>query len=139
MKKQIINFDSLPKLSYGILNKDFLNNLPEDFIEIVGKDFNINEMDEKFLNFIMFLFISKKHITKKNFKIMIKNLFEILNNIGVDPLIQKKFRTFLMEDAEIVKEYDNEKYDDLFYELLDCCEVRKGTINMKIWGKFIFM
>jgi hypothetical protein len=133
------NFNQLPKLSEVLINKEFLSNIPDNFINIVGKDFNIKVMDDKFYNLIIFLFISKKYISKMNFKLMIKKIFECLNIIGVHQTIQNKYKLFLYQEIDSVNEMNTHKYDELFLELQNYCENRNGNINIKYWNKFVFI
>jgi hypothetical protein len=106
--------------------------MPNKIKSQIPSDFNINELDEKFNNFIMFLFISRYHITKKNFKTLVTGLFDILSDLGVDNEIQSKYRMFLYSEMEYeyIEEFDNSKYDDFLQVLNECCELRNCTFDL---------
>lgn len=88
------DIESLPKLSDGIVNKNVIQNVPLNLQSLVPSGFNFKELDHKFSDFIKFLFISRKHITKKNFKFLVDGIFEILTELGVEPEIKNKFISF---------------------------------------------
>jgi hypothetical protein len=71
------DIDSLPKISDGIINKDVIKDVPDNLNSFVPGEFNFNELDQKFSDFIKFLFISRKNITKKKFKFLVQGLFNI--------------------------------------------------------------
>ena len=84
-------------------------------------------MDQKFSNFIKFLYISKKF--KKNFKFLVQGLFNILTDLGVESEIENKFKSFLNSEVEISTDFYVEKYDNLALELLEYCDKRQCTFD----------
>jgi hypothetical protein len=135
-KKKIVldinfEFDSLPKLSEGIVNKEVIMNIPDNLKSFIPEGFNFKELDQKFSDFIKFLFISKKHISKKNFKMLVQGLFNILTELGVDREIQIMYRDFLFNEVEIIKDFNLEKYENLVVELSNYCERRNCILDIK--------
>ena len=133
------DIESLPKISEGIVNKDIIQNVPEILHNLIPEGFNFKELDQKFSDFIKFLYISKKHITKKNFKFLVQGLFDILTDLGVESEIKNKFRSFLTSEVEILTEFYVEKYDYLALELLEYCEKRQCTFDLNTWEKIVYM
>ena len=133
------DIESLPKISEGIVNKNIIQNVPEIFKNLVPGGFNFKELDQKFSNFIKFLYISKKYITKKNFKFLVQGLFDILTDLGVESEIQNKFKSFLNSEVEIFTDFYVEKYDYLALELLEYCEKRHCTFDLNTWEKLVYM
>jgi len=84
-------------------------------------------LDQKFSNFIKFLYISKKF--KKNFKFLVQGLFNILTDLGVESEIENKFKSFLNSEVEISTDFYVEKYDNLALELLEYCDKRQCTFD----------
>ena len=123
-------FDSLPKISEWIINKDVIKNVPENLKSLVPMSFNLNELDQKFSDFIKFLFISKKHLSNKNFKFLVHGFFNILTDLGVDMEIKNIYIKFLSSDVEIIKEFDTDKYKNVSLELIKYCERRQCTLNI---------
>ena len=123
------DIESLPKISEGIINKDIIQKVPDTLQKLIPGEFNFKELDEKFSNFIKFLYISKKHITKKDFKFLVQEFFNILTELGLEPEIKNKFRSFLSSEVEILKDFYVEKYDYLALELLEYCEKRQCTFD----------
>ena len=123
------DIESLPKISEGIINKDIIQKVPDTLQKLIPGEFNFKELDEKFENFIKFLYISKKHITKKDFKFLVQEFFNILTDLGLEPEIKNKFKSFLSSEVEILKDFYVEKYDYLALELLEYCEKRECTFD----------
>ena len=70
---------------------------------------------------------------------MIQGLFDILTDLGVEIEIKNKFKGFLSSDVEIITEYNVDIHDYLVLELIDYCEIRQCTFDMKSWDKLIFI
>jgi hypothetical protein len=62
-----------------------IQNVPLNLQRLVPSGFHFKELDHKFSAFIKFLFISRKHLTKKKFKFLVSGIFEILTDLGLDP------------------------------------------------------
>ena len=133
------DIESLPKISEGIINKDIIQKVPDSLQKLIPGEFNFKELDQKFSNFIKFLYISKKHITKREFKFLVQEFFNILTDLGLEPEIKNKFKDFLSSEVEILKDFYVEKYDYLALELLEYCEKRQCTFDLNTWEKIIFM
>jgi hypothetical protein len=124
-----LEFDSVPKRSEGINNKDVILNVPDNLKSLVPEGFNFNELDQKFSYFIKFLFISKKNISKKKFKFLVQGLFNILTELGVNREIKNMYKKFLSSDVENI-DLDNEIYNVLALEILENCERRLFRLDM---------
>ena len=78
-------------LSEGIINQEIIKDIPNNLKDIVTKDFDFKELDQKFYAFIKILFINRKEISNKDYMFLVKGLFDVLSELGVNKNIQEKF------------------------------------------------
>jgi hypothetical protein len=113
-----------------IINQEFIKDIPNNLKEIVPKDFDFKEWDQKFYVFIKILFISRKQISNKDYIFLVKGLFYVLSELGVDKNIQIKYKEFLSRNPkDFLKDIKNQEYENLKQELEGYCKIRDCKFN----------
>ena len=100
-KNEDMKIENLLKISEGIINKEIIKDIPNKLKEIVPKDFEFKELDQKFYAFIKILIISRKQISNKDYMFLVKGLFDVLSDLGVDKNIKIKYKGFYLVSRKI--------------------------------------
>ena len=118
-------------LSEGIINQEIIKDIPNNLKDTVTKkDFDFKELDQKFYAFIKILFINRKEISNKDYMFLVKGLFDVLSELGVNKNIQEKY---------FLKDIKNQEYDNLKQELEGYCKLRNCKFNYSDWDKLIYI
>ena len=146
--KNIMNIlPSLPNLSDNLINKGVLIELDK----ITNKNrIEFKELDEKFYNLVIYLIISKNHMTKKKYLELFNYLIANLNELGIQVSYFKEIKNILKYESKSTKSKQKKdmdkwnednpifnKYFDLYLEISKFYEKRKGRIKLKYWNEFI--
>ena len=100
-KNEDMKIENLLKISEGIINQEIIKDIPNKLKEIVPKDFEFKELDQKFYAFIKILIISRKQISNKDYMFLVKGLFDVLSDLGVDKNIKIKYKGFYLVSRNI--------------------------------------
>ena len=128
-----MKIENLPKLSEGIINQEIINDIPNKLKELIPKDFDFKELDQKFYAFIKILFISKREISNKEYMFLLKGLFDVLSDLGVDKKILSR------NPKDLLKDIKKEEYDILKEKLEGYCKLRDCKFNYSKWDKLIYI
>ena len=127
-------------LSEGIINQEIIKDIPNNLKDIVTKDFDFKELDQKFYAFIKILFINRKEISNKDYMFLVKGLFDVLSELGVNKNIQENFIKNLSHNPkDFLKDIKNQEYDNLKQELEGYCKLRNCKFNYSDWDKLIYI